>query len=144
MLIGSKNKKELLDNELTNYLDRTIRDRAEINVGNASSINVGLLYSTLTILIYLLSRKRRNNSLHMHMIMYLSDEINSFIDYTTSGKSDEHKLKNLARKAELLLRACKNAMDLAETKTRKFKQIEHVYIFKDEKNIISSYLDITQ
>ncbi|MCY7883124.1 hypothetical protein MOD62_16185 [Bacillus spizizenii] len=140
MLTGSINKKkDLMDIELINSLESAVRARG--NPVIVTSINSGVLYSTLTTLIYLLSRKRQNNALHMDMIMYLSEELNHLIYHEFIKEKDVNFMRLLFGKAELLLEACFNIMELAESKTRKFNEIEHIHFFKDEKNLIRDYLD---
>lgn len=152
LILFSKNKKnkieeKSLDYELINSLDRSVHSRNEqqykVIFSTDFNVNAYSLYSTLTQLIYLLSRKRQNNSLHMHIIMYLSEAINKFISgYHSSENLEELNLKYLVRDAELLLENCCKIMDLAERKTNGHKKIENMYLFKDEKLLIRNYLGI--
>ncbi|RDY83111.1 hypothetical protein C3733_19805 [Bacillus amyloliquefaciens] len=90
-------------------------------------------------LIFLLSRKRQNNALHMDMITYLSEELNHLLYHEFIKEKDQNFMRFLFGKADMLLVACFTIMELAESKTSKFNEIEHIYIFKDEKNLIREY-----
>jgi hypothetical protein len=147
----SKNKKRVieeksLDFELINSLDRAIHSRNEqqfkVIFSTSFNANADSLYSIVAQLIYLLSRKRQNNSLHMHMIMYLSHELSNFSRYHSSVNLEELNQKYLVRNTELLLENCYEIMELAERKTMDYKKIEDMYIFKDEKLLIRNYLDV--
>jgi len=99
-----------------------------------------LLFSTITQIIYLLSRKRQNNSLHMHMVMYLSDQINHFL--LNRDSVEEFSYIYMVINAELVLKDCYKVMTLAEEKTRNLKDVEKVYLFKDEKRLIKELLEL--
>ncbi|MFA1782392.1 hypothetical protein ACDX77_19145 [Bacillus velezensis] len=138
MLNGSINKKkDLMDIELINTLESVVRGRGNPVV--VTSVNSGVLYATLTTLIFLLSRKRQNNALHMDMITYLSEELNHLLYHEFIKEKDKNFMRFLFGKADMLLVACFTIMELAERKTSKFNEIEHIYIFKDEKNLIREY-----
>lgn len=134
-----------MDNELINSLDSEVRNRRKSAV--AISIDSEVLYSTLTMLIVLLSRKRKNNSLHMHMIALLSEELSHLLHHEfikekyhdVINEKDKHFRMLLFGKSDSLLEACFSIMELAESKTSKLTELEHQYIFKDEKNLIREY-----
>ncbi|WP_151282362.1 hypothetical protein [Bacillus pumilus] len=52
---------------------------------------------------------------------------------------DKHFRMILFGEADSLLEACFSIMELAESKTSKLTELEHQYIFKDEKNLIREY-----
>lgn len=126
-----------MHNELINSLDSEVRNRRKLVV--AISIDSSVLYSTFTMLIVLLSRKRQNNSLHMHMITLLSEELSHLLHHEFIKGKDKHFRMILFGEADSLLEACFSIMELAESKTSKLTELEHQYIFKDEKNLIREY-----
>lgn len=107
------------------------------NKVDKESINSQL--STICLLIKLLSRKRQNNSLHMEMIMRLSDRLNSL--YAIFYKTEEFKVNSLFEsiKTDLLLASCMETMISAEKKSNIFTDENYCYCFKDEKEVIREY-----
>jgi len=132
-------KGKSLEDELIHLFDRSIhltrKQQHQAFTPKNDDVTANSLYSTLSELIYLLSRNRQNNSLHMHLIMHLSGEINKFI----SGNLEEHHRNYLANNAELLLDNCYRIMEVAERKTIEHEEIGYMYWFKDEKRLIKNY-----
>ena len=143
---NSQIKESSLEHELIQLLDDSIHSRREKQSTTILSINdnvkANLLYSTLSQLIFLLSRKKQNNSLHMHIITYVSEEINHYVSCCHSLKSEEliHQAY-LVSNAEQLLVDCYKVMDLAENKAKEYKKLKDRYIFRDEISLIKNYMD---
>jgi len=99
-----------------------------------------VLLSTLTGLIFLLSRALSKNSVHMYMIRFLIEEVNR-IQQLDPDKHKEREIKFYIHKVELLLECCYETMVIAEKQASEFKdsEIEFFPFFKDEKTLINDY-----
>lgn len=141
------NEIKTLENELIHSLEDNVYGRRKqappASVDFYNDVNAKRVYSTLSPLIKLLSRKRHNNALHMYMIMFLSEELSKYVMYQFNNDQEDFKIEFLAKEAELLILDLYNIMELAENKTKGKKfSIDEKYIFKDEKNIIRTNLEL--
>lgn len=129
------------DEVLISSLDKKVDSNKQYVDNVKLDINKNDLHLTLTQLITLLSRKREKNPLHMHMIMYLSEELNKFsLNNSFSDETKRIQFKYTFINSYILLEIIYEIMELAEKITFNNKKIEDKYIFKDERQLLRTFL----
>ncbi|WP_299094021.1 hypothetical protein [uncultured Metabacillus sp.] len=139
---GKKEEIKSVEHELINFLDTSIRSKDTYSFSKKNTSykeDYKNLLSTITALVLLLTRNRQGNSLNMHMIMYLVEEVEQL--HLTISDNDYLKQQFLIKKANLILESCLDTMEFAEIETRNYEVIQR-FIFKDEKELLNEYFKI--